>query len=292
MTIKIEIEAHPDRGDMRGQIDQAMKALGFNRETVETLRMMSDRAVPRYAPEKELPQAAQEAKANTAPVEQQAPEAEVPNPARERGKPAPGRARRTKAEIAEDEAADAADAARGEDKPQISTGEARVGPQDDPETAAQDAADEAAETAGKALPPIERLRAAVGAYRKKHGVPASVALFQAGGLVGKGMAELTDDEIEDAIVAIEGSDGAEVADAAIVPAATRDDLMAAMLRYAAKFDKTQKPAEMVHTQGDIASIFTALFGPDVTKLSQVPADGYGKAVQAVDEAIRTNRFGR
>ena len=65
-----------------------------------------------------------------------------------------------------------------------------------------------------------------------------------------------------------------------------------LIEYAAKFDKTQKPAEMVHTQGDIATIFTALFGDGVTKLSQVPADGYGKAVAAVDAAISTNRFGR
>lgn len=284
MTIKIEIEAHPDRGDMRQQVEQAMSALGYYPVSHRGRVILDQQPVE------------QAAETYVEPVEQTEPEAtaEAPNPARERGKPAPGRARRTKAEIAEDEAADAADAAKAVDegKPQISTGEERVGPQDDPETAAQDAADEAAETAGKTLPPIERLRAAVGEYRKKHGVPASVALFQPGGLVGKGMAELTDEEIEDAIVAIEGSDGGEVDEETAVPAATRDDLMAAMMRYAAKFDKTQKPAEMVHTQGDIASIFTALFGPDVTKLSQVPADGYGKAVQAVDEAIRTNRFGR
>ena len=283
MTIKIEIEANPDRGDMRGQIDQAMKALGFSREFIDVQWTKVESNDP--APVK------QEV---AAPVEQPAPEVaadDTPNPARERGKPAPGRARRTKAEIAEDEAADAADAARGE-TPQISTGEERVGPQDDPETAAQDAADEAAETAGTVLPAIERLRAVVGQYQKKHGVPAAVALFKAGGLVGKGMAELTDEEIEDAIVAIEDADDVEAGAASEAPTVTRDDLMAAMMRYAAKFDKTQKPAEMVHTQGDIALIFTALFGPDVTKLSQVPADGYGKAVAAVDAAISSNRFGR
>lgn len=68
-------------------------------------------------------------------------------PKRERGKPAPGKARRTKEEIAEDEAADAADAAQAapaEVQPNISTGEERIDPTT-AEDAAQDAADEAAE---------------------------------------------------------------------------------------------------------------------------------------------------
>lgn len=69
------------------------------------------------------------------------PKAEVPK--RERGKPAPGRARRTKEEIAEDEAADAAGATE-EPKAAISTGEERIDPTT-VEDATQDAADEAAE---------------------------------------------------------------------------------------------------------------------------------------------------
>lgn len=76
-------------------------------------------------------------------AEQFTPEEVAANaPKRERGKPAPGRARRTKEEIAEDEAADAAEATQ---TAQISTGENRVGPEDDAETQAQDAADEQAE---------------------------------------------------------------------------------------------------------------------------------------------------
>lgn len=68
-------------------------------------------------------------------------------PKRERGKPAPGKARRTKEEIAEDEAADKADAeAAGEPKSNISTGEERF----DPATPEQDAADEADEAADEA----------------------------------------------------------------------------------------------------------------------------------------------
>ena len=75
------------------------------------------------------------------------PAAAADAPKRERGKPAPGRARRTKEEITEDEAADAADAS--EAQANISTGEERIDPaQTDSEAdAAQDAADEAEEVA-------------------------------------------------------------------------------------------------------------------------------------------------
>lgn len=105
---------------------------------------------------------------------------------RERGKASSGSTRRTKAEIAEDDAADKADAAlraAGEETGAvvadkqvagISTGEARVDP-DDPEDAAQDAADEAAETAvetgGKLT--VDNVRTALGAYVKKYGMDAA-----------------------------------------------------------------------------------------------------------------------
>lgn len=94
---------------------------------------------------------------------------------RERGKPGPGRARRTKAEIAEDEAAEVAEAS-GE-KAQISTGENRVGPEDSPETEAQDAADEAAEAAQNqsASATLEDVRSAAGEYMKKFGPVATQA---------------------------------------------------------------------------------------------------------------------
>jgi len=105
------------------------------------------------------------------------PETEHTAAKRERGKPAPGsgRARRTKAEIAEDEAAEAG-------KPQISTGENRVGPQDEPEDSgdnAQDAADEAAEVArgaaDQATSTIEDVRAAAAEYVKTFGMDAAQA---------------------------------------------------------------------------------------------------------------------
>jgi hypothetical protein len=89
---------------------------------------------------------------------------------RVRGQPAPGKARRTKAEIAEDEAA-------GTTTQGISTGESRVAPEDDAETQAQDEADEQAEVEAEREPdaPLttEDLKEAMSAYVTKFGIPAT-----------------------------------------------------------------------------------------------------------------------
>lgn len=98
---------------------------------------------------------------------------DTPAVVRERGKPAPGRARRTKEEIAEDEAADKADAAGSttEEPALISTGEERVDPAD---VAAQDAVDEAKEVEEhrKALT-VDDLKSVMGGYVKKFGMEAT-----------------------------------------------------------------------------------------------------------------------
>lgn len=116
---------------------------------------------------------------------------------RERGKASPGHTRRTKAEIAEDEAAitiasmttlpaDATAAQVAEafagvvaDAAAISTGDERVGPEDDAETVAQDEADETAETAAavEERPADKKLthddvRHALAAYLKLFGMDA------------------------------------------------------------------------------------------------------------------------
>jgi hypothetical protein len=114
-------------------------------------------------------------------------------PTRERGQPSPGKSRRTKAEIAEDEAADKAeadllgavdsalvDAGFTKDEPAaISTGEERVGPEDDAETVAQDEADEKAETEAARDPEkpltLDDVRGALGAYVKAYGMDAAQA---------------------------------------------------------------------------------------------------------------------
>jgi hypothetical protein len=98
-------------------------------------------------------------------------------PQRERGKPSPGRARRTKEEIAEDEAADAAEAA-GSGASQISSNpENRVGPEDDAETQTQDEADEQAEVDANREPekPMTRddVKAAMTKYLQAFGMNAT-----------------------------------------------------------------------------------------------------------------------
>jgi hypothetical protein len=96
-------------------------------------------------------------------------------PKRERGQPSPGKARRTKAEIAEDEAADTAGVT--EQAQSISSGEERVGPEDDAETQAQDEADEQAEVEASRDPEepltVEDLKSAMSAYVTKFGMPAT-----------------------------------------------------------------------------------------------------------------------
>ena len=102
--------------------------------------------------------------------------APVVAPKRERGKPSPGKTRRTKEGIAEDEAADAAEAsAVAEPVAAISTGEERIDPTN-PEDAAQDAADEAAEVAATRKPDLthDDVRQALGAYVKAFGMPAAM----------------------------------------------------------------------------------------------------------------------
>lgn len=107
--------------------------------------------------------------------------------ARKRGEPSPGHKRRTKAEIAEDERAEEAEAkARMDPETQailaetqkglasISTGSERVAPDDDPETEQADAADEADETA-KAGAELthDDIRNALGKYVQKFGMDAA-----------------------------------------------------------------------------------------------------------------------
>ncbi len=236
---------------------------------------------------------------------------------RKRGEPSPGKARRTKAEIAEDNLAEEREDFDKMDPDTqtlvvetqkglaaISTGEERVGPEDSPEDspedAAQDAADEASETASAATdgPTTEELRAAVNAYTKTHGMGAAVALVKPGGLIGTTIDQVPASEIAAVIEKLRGApliEGAAIGGAAAKPAepvATKEMLMEAMMRYADKFDGTREMAGMKHTQADGPTIFKMLFGEAVTKFSQVPADGYGRAIAAFDEAIVKNPFSR
>lgn len=240
---------------------------------------------------------------------------------RERGKPAPGRSRRTKEEIAEDEAADAADAKLSEEatdagiqsengkdvKAAISTGESRVGPEDDPETEAQDAADEQAEAdANRKGLTLDDVRHAVGAYNKKYGMAAAVADIPS--ILGCAIVEVPEDGIADAIAKIEeavklnpmardvvGGDKKKVEQVKNEPVATIDDVKAAMLDYAEKFDGQRTDFnKMPNTMADCPAIFKLCFGEKVTKLSEIPNDpgAFAKAVAGIREAIAKDPYKR
>lgn len=312
MTIKIEIEVPSDlvlKGAGGAYLDKAANALGWARGVSSVSETITGPEVSEHF--KAIREAAGVGPVNTEdaperdePADQQKAEA----PKRERGKPSQGRSRRTKEEIAEDEAADAADATKqtaaeeanltDDVKPAISTGGERISPEDE-----QDAADEAAETEKTGLASIDVLRRLVGDYQKKHGMPAAVKLCQEGGLIGKPIHELDDAGIEAAIEKMtraQVQDGADVKDADIEaaeePAAlepkTKADLVEAMMRYADKYDGTRDQAKMTHTLADMPKVFVATFGEGIDKLSKVPEDRYAEAVAAVEAAIKADPYGR
>lgn len=141
MSMKIEVfipEAIVEVGGSSNYLARCMEAIGYTRGVSLSLPPLS---------EADMAKVKADIAAGPNEVIMTAPSATVLTeaPKRERGKPSGGRARRTKEEIAEDEAADAAEALNGEVMPpetqSISIGEERI----DPAQAAQDAADERAQ---------------------------------------------------------------------------------------------------------------------------------------------------
>lgn len=186
MTMKIEVtvpEAEIQSGAAAQYLAAAMSAIGFSRGVTLPMPAAAPTALKdawavasQGYPELLTGNAPASPPTHAAPAEAEAMQAETPAK-RERGKPSQGRARRTKEEIAEDEAADAADAAAPSvsEKPMISTGEERIDPTTEAD-AAQDAADEAAEA--KATKPAELthddVRAALQKYLTAFGTPAAM----------------------------------------------------------------------------------------------------------------------
>lgn len=327
MTIKIEIEVPSDlvlKGTGGAYLDKAANALGWARGVSSvsphpleapysgSSELQSERDVYAEAAKAMAEQNYDQAKTILTNTPRAGESEEQTAARRERGKPSPGRARRTKEEIAEDEAADAADAAKqtaaeeanltDDVKPAISTGGERISPEDE-----QDAADEAAETEKTGLASIDVLRRLVGDYQKKHGMPAAVKLCQEGGLIGKPIHELDDAGIEAAIAAMQGGEAPAKADDYLVHAfeeieeaepKTKADLIEAMMRYADKYDGTRDQAKMTHTLADMPKVFIATFGDGIDKLSKVAEfaldhdDAFAVAVAAVEAAIEADPYGR
>lgn len=166
MTMKIEVTIPEDavkNGAAAQYLAKSLAAIGFSREAAFARAAHQANGVSETA-EKPVSETAGERNATETVT-------------RERGKPAPGRARRTKEEIAEDEAASEADASAPVSEPvaAISTGEERIDPAN-PEDEAQDAKDEAAEaeTAKPAALTHDDVRAALKGYLDAFGTPAAM----------------------------------------------------------------------------------------------------------------------
>lgn len=189
LELKVTVpQEHIEADGARRYLSQAMAAIGFEPAS-PTLRQVGEAAYAAgFKVEVDLGTANGEADIYAAGAAKIMADVAAA-PKRERGKPSPGRARRTKEEIAEDEAADAADAAQAN----ISTGEARVDPanpepEDSAEDQAQDAIDEAEEVEASRDPvkPLtnDDLKAEMTAYVQRFGIPAvqedGAKIFRAG----------------------------------------------------------------------------------------------------------------
>ena len=177
MTMKIEVtipESEVSAGSAAAYLTAAMTAIGFQRGVNINWNeaLTAAASAQEDTPDEAIVRDIREAVAQDA-----AEAAQTEAPKRERGKPAPGRARRTKEEIAEDEAADKAEASAPatEETPLISTGEERIDPTT-AEDAAQDAADEAAEVEATKAPELthDDVRAALQKYLAAYGTPAAM----------------------------------------------------------------------------------------------------------------------
>jgi hypothetical protein len=300
MTLKIEIlvpEEYVGSGAVSHYIDNAMSALGFGRYESAPAAAQPDTPNDVTPVGSRGSTAVEAANAEFDPrAAEPAPKAETPQ--RERGKPSPGKARRTKEEIAEDEAADAIETSTETtaSAANISTGEERIDPTS-PEDAAQDAADEAAEVAGTRGDDLtlDDLRKAVGVFQKKFGMAYTVKMVPK--IIGCDIPDCPADKIVDAIALLEAHEAPKEEDAAPAPAptATKQDVIDALVAYGEKFDGAGlAPPQMANMIADRAAIFVSALGKGIDGLSKIPdrPEAYGKAVAAIRAAIENNPYGR
>lgn len=321
MTLKVEVTIPQDEvnaGAGAQYLEKAMLAIGFSRGV--------SLAMPDTAHGEDATAAPAVYEPSAKPAVEETPgtsDEKEDGDAKERlfGKAEEGRTRRLKVQIEEDEAlaerlkAAGHDPAKcdgwalskveellggaGEPKPNISTGaDERIDPAN-PDDQAQDAADEKAEveaTKGDGLT-LDDLRQAAGAFQKKHGMAATMEKVPE--ILGCGLHEVPEDQIENAIAKLAAYEGepetSEAEKTVEAPTATKDDLIAAMLDYAEKFDgqRTDTSAMPVLAE-DRPKVLAAALGDEVDGLSKVPdaPEAYGKAVAAFREAIAKNPFGR
>lgn len=205
--------------------------------------------------------------------------------ARVPGQPAPGRARRTKAEMAEDEAYFAS-APKAEPKivqPFVAN---PLDAQDD-------------KSASDVLT-LDSVREAVSRYRKAHSIQA--ASLHIPTILGCPIMQLPTDQesLAAAIKRIDTAAGLPLPELAPetpvppAPTATKQDLMNAIERYRSVFDVATPLKESKIAQSDVMRLLQKLFGPEHHTLPTMPntPEAYGLAVQAVEEAIVSDPFKR
>lgn len=215
------------------------------------------------------------------------------------GQPSPGRKRRTKEEMAEDEAYFAARGiatapATPESLAAISTGEERISPEDE--------ADERAEAETTTLT-IDDIREAVGRYTARFGI--ATAQRNVPLILGCAIVEVPDTQeaISEAIAKIDrvtqaiGEPEGPVIETKPVEKpvlAAKDDVHEALLSYAMKYDGTRDVSQMKHTLEDGPRILSGLFGPEIRRVAEIPAtpEQYGAALTAINKAILDNPFNR
>lgn len=229
-------------------------------------------------------------------------------PARVPGQPSFGRKRRTKEEIAEDEAHFAKHPEPVAEEAAESIFQAPVV---DPADAAQDVADEARETAAnKTGLTLDDVRQAVGAYQKAHGIAAAIKNIPE--ILGGPMhlIEDTQEAIAGAIRKLEIAThaptvtsnpvvAAKIEEAKPEPApvsgapATKAGVVAALKRYALRFDGQDKDmSKAVFTQQDGKAILKTAIGVDT--IAAMPDDPAvcARIIAAVDSAVMNNPYGR
>lgn len=332
--IKIEINCEPDF------LDAHIRALGFIRTPSVTLgeqrheptREEQTDAIMRGDPllaspiQSEMTDAQAEAYTKT---EEQfradAPKVDKANPDRPWGQSSPGKKRRSGAEVAEDEAyyaAHANDPPTVTNTPRaaaiiaasqgISAGEERR----DPAAEAQDAADEAAETAARVSASeqltLEDVRRAVAKWSEIVG-PANVIAKLRDILGGYALIDLPEAEWPKAIENLEwaaANPGSKVLTVMTAPdmseartdviaaleskTATKEDVIAAIVAYGARYDGSKDPEKMPLTKEDLPKVFGKMFGAGVTGLGSMPKtpEAFGQITAAIVAATRDNPFKR
>ena len=233
------------------------------------------------------------------------------------GQPSPGRQRRTKAEIVEDYAYLQKHPEAAKPAAAISTGEERI----DPAAEAQDAADEAAETAARAAdkPTADDLRAAYMRYADKVTLP--VAIKNIRDIIGCPLNDVPPEAIAFAISRVEAAIAGFTVLGVQAPAkviegigvlkggeivnddplgvdgpavATKADLVEASKAYGRRYDGSDDPTKMPNTMADLKEVFIKTFGPSVTgyNVMEKTPENHGKILAAINEAIRSNPFKR